>query len=297
MDYLEVVERSHRPLAPDLNHIAATDSAGRTRQAPLEITRGDSALVVSYGDNTTGVTGVHVVEYSDAATYIKDVSDLVGSLVSSLGGAVPDTVIHELVSNLIHASFAAPVISIMDGGNTVRVADSGPGIKDPSLALEPGYTSSAAESRGVIRGVGWGLAAAVAELGPLGGRLTITNNAGAGVVVTASVPARAVPSVTPVGLDAVGEASTENLPSHAPATRAESAAAKGVALSTRQREVLAVVASSLEAGPSNVADSLAISLSTAHRDLLFLEKRGLVAVLGGGKRQVTALGLEVLRIY
>ena len=37
-------------------------------------------------------------------------------------------VIREIVENFVHAHFAEPIISILDGGDTIRFADQGPGI-------------------------------------------------------------------------------------------------------------------------------------------------------------------------
>ena len=44
-------------------------------------------------------------------------------------------VIREIVENFIHAHFVEPIISILDGGNTIRFADQGPGIEDKERAF------------------------------------------------------------------------------------------------------------------------------------------------------------------
>ena len=54
------------------------------------------------------------------------------------GGSISVMVIREIVENFIHAHFMEPIISILDGGNTIRFADQGPGIEDKELAFEFG---------------------------------------------------------------------------------------------------------------------------------------------------------------
>ncbi len=64
-------------------------------------------------------------------------------------------------------------------------------------------------------------------------------------------------------------------------------------LTTRQTQVLALVLESGSAGPSLVAKELSVGLSTAYRDLAFLEELNLIEA-EGGKRTVTEQGLTFL---
>jgi len=57
--------------------------------------------------------------------------------------------------------------------------------------------------------------------------------------------------------------------------------------------VLALVLESGSAGPSLVAKELSVGLSTAYRDLAFLEEVGLI-ISDSGKRTVTEQGLLFL---
>ena len=91
----------------------------------------------------------------------------------------------ELIENLVHASFAGVVITILDGGNTLRVSDQGPGIPDKDAALRPGFTSADATAKRYIRGVGSGFSVVTETLAGLGGTLEIEDNLGRGTVVTA----------------------------------------------------------------------------------------------------------------
>ena len=55
------------------------------------------------------------------------------------GGSVPFTAIKEIVENLVHASFREAIITILDNGNTIKVSDQGPGIKDKERRLLPAF--------------------------------------------------------------------------------------------------------------------------------------------------------------
>ena len=65
-------------------------------------------------------------------------------------------------------------------------------------------------------------------------------------------------------------------------------------LSTRQKQVLALVMESGTAGPSLVAADLGVALSTAYRDLATLEDQGLISA-DSGKRRLTDEGLVYLK--
>src|SRR3712207_8531321 len=56
------------------------------------------------------------------------------SKVRELGGGVPEEAVREVVENLIHAEYEGVVISVLDGGDVVRVSDRGPGIQNKARA-------------------------------------------------------------------------------------------------------------------------------------------------------------------
>jgi DeoR/GlpR family transcriptional regulator of sugar metabolism len=64
-------------------------------------------------------------------------------------------------------------------------------------------------------------------------------------------------------------------------------------LTTRQKQVLALVMESGSAGPSLVSRELGVGISTAYRDLASLEEIGLI-VADGGKRKLTPEGMSFL---
>jgi hypothetical protein len=187
------------------------------------------------------------------------------------GGRIPYVVIREVIENLIHAYFESAVISILDDGNTIRISDQGPGIADREKALLPGFTTATPEMRRFIKGVGSGLPVVQEQLEFLGGAISIDDNLGRGTVITLSVgapPARNAP--TP----------------RAPAVPPE--------LSARQKKVLLLIAELGSAGPSAIAKELAISQSTAYRELQVLDDLRLVNTKGQGKRTLTEEGVAAL---
>lgn len=186
------------------------------------------------------------------------------------GGAVPFTIIKEIVENLIHACFNEVIITILDNGNTIRISDQGPGIKNKTMVFEPGFTTATRDMKRFIKGVGSGLPVVRESLTFLGGSISIEDNIDRGTVVTLTLPGGVVTS----------KAAPE---SSAP-----------VRLGKRQRQVLFLVTELGSVGPSRLATELKISLSTAYRDLGLLEDMGLVKLLAGGKRTLTTAGIEQL---
>jgi anti-sigma regulatory factor (Ser/Thr protein kinase) len=190
-------------------------------------------------------------------------------LAREQGGRLPLGVFRELVSNLVHASFAGVIVTILDRGNTVRVSDSGPGIPDKEAALRPGFTSADAAVKRFIRGVGSGFSVVKETLASLGGNLEIEDNLGTGTVVTARVSPESDIALAPAPLPSY------NLPE-------------------RQLKTLLLTVELAPVGPTRVAQELGVSTSTAYRDLVSLEGAGFVASGQSGHRSVTDDGLAYL---
>jgi hypothetical protein len=206
--------------------------------------------------------------------------------VEEAGGRVPGEAVREVVENLIHAGYKGVVISVLDGGDVVRVSDKGPGISQKGRAFEFGFSGASPETIGAIRGVGAGLGMARAAAEKAGGTVTVEDNIGGGTVATVSAgaaergqgEAAAGSSVAPV----------------APPQRRYPDAVPRMNISERQEKVLITVLENGEVGPSTVAERLEISVSTAYRDLSVLEEHGLLAGADAGKRQVTPLGRDLV---
>src|SRR5579885_2139295 len=154
------------------------------------------------------------------------------------GGRIPFVVIKEIVENLIHAYFQDAVITIMDDGNTIRISDQGPGIRDKERVFQPGFTTATREMRRLIKGVGSGLPVAREQLAFLGGAISVEDNLERGTVVTLRV-GPSDPAATP--------------PPSAPAPAPADTAKPAVRLTDRQRKVLLLIAELGSAGPSTIA--------------------------------------------
>lgn len=120
--------------------------------------------------------------------------DFIGALASSIyneareaGGSIPFTVILQVAENFIHARFTEMVVSIFDGGKTIRFTDQGPGIADKEKAQLPGYSSATQEMKQYINGVGSGLPIVKEYLETKNGNIKIEDNLQSGAVVTISV--------------------------------------------------------------------------------------------------------------
>ena len=189
-----------------------------------------------------------------------------------VGGNVPYTVLREVVENLIHAYFKEVVISILDNGNTVRISDQGPGIKNKDKVFEPGFSTATTSMKTIIKGVGSGLPIAREAIAFLGGALTIEDNLDKGTVITLSVPSNTSKK----------------------SDRPTEFAASDIDLNKRQKQVLVLAMELGSVGPSKIAAELGISLSTAYRDLIYLEEKSLISSDEQGKRVLTSLGIEYL---
>ena len=119
----------------------------------------------------------------DAVSLVEALCDAVGDR-----SPLPAPAMREVIENLVHADFRDAVISVLDGGHTVRVSDHGPGIDDPGRALQAGFTTAGADDREIIRGVGSGLPLASAAMAELGGMLELAENLGGGLAVTLRIP-------------------------------------------------------------------------------------------------------------
>jgi DNA-binding transcriptional ArsR family regulator len=206
----------------------------------------------------------------------------VSEKVEEAGGGVPEESIREVVENLIHADYRGVVISVLDGGNVVRVSDKGPGVENKNRAVEFGFSGASPEVLREIRGVGAGLGIARAAAEKAGGRIAIEDNIGGGTVVTIS---------------ATGEApAAEDLrvPEEPTSQRRYPDGVPRMNISERQQKVLITVLECGEVGPSTVADRLEISVSTAYRDLSVLEEHGLVQADESGKRLISPLGRDLV---
>jgi DNA-binding transcriptional ArsR family regulator len=199
--------------------------------------------------------------------------------VAEVGGRVPEGAVREIVENLVHAGYTGVVISILAGGDVVRISDKGPGVQHKDRAMEYGFSGATPEALHEIRGVGAGLGMARAAAEEVGGTVTIEDNIGGGTVATISVS----------GGEGVEKGEEDPGVKPSPQRRYPDGVPR-MNISERQQKVLITVLECGEVGPSTVAEQLEISVSTAYRDLSVLEEHGLVITDESGKRVISPLG-------
>lgn len=172
-------------MARDFYPFVEEENADSEPKAPgtLEVTH--PARIAVY-DDASAAPRVVVIEPGEVRSYLEEITATVSRLSKEQGGQIPFMVIREIVENLIHAYFQAPTISILDGGNTIRFSDRGPGIKEKARALEYGTSSATEEMKRYIRGVGSGLPYVQQYMSEKGGSLEVEDNIDGGTVVTIS---------------------------------------------------------------------------------------------------------------
>jgi len=245
-------------------------------QEEAEVQARYAARIAVY-DDAASAPRVVVVDPTDVRSYLEEITSEVSRLSREQGGHIPFMVIREVVENLIHAYFREPAISILDGGDTIRFADQGPGIKEKERALEYGTTSATEEMKRYIRGVGSGLPYAQQYLHDHGGTLEIQDNISGGTIVTISMEQPKKSQVEAVGRGMV-----------------EPVARPTVTLSARGEKVLAYLVSHESVGPKDLVDAYGGSQPTWSRELKSLEEAGVVSKRGGQKRYLTNLGQLLL---
>jgi anti-sigma regulatory factor (Ser/Thr protein kinase) len=246
-------------------------TAGVRRGEPLGPTPRPTVRIAIY-DSLASIPRVEELSDEGCQQFIGRLAAKAHEFSQAKGGEIPYTVIREIVENLIHAYFAEAIITILDNGNTIRISDQGPGIRDKERAFSPGFSTATQEMKQIIRGVGSGLPVAREMLKVAGGTITVEDNLERGAVITlALAPAKKKGELKPQ--------QEEPAP---------------LELSDRQKKVLFLVTELGPVGPSKVAQELNISLSSAYRDFLFLERNGLVKTNSRGKRELSPEGVDCL---
>lgn len=235
------------------------------------------AARIAVVEDTAVAPRVVVVEPKDVRDYLNEITQVTSTLAREQGGTIPFMVIREIVENFIHAYFQSPTITIMDGGNTIRFTDQGPGIAEKDLAMEYGTTSATEDMRRYIRGVGSGLPYVQQYMQTKGGSLSIEDNIHAGTVVTISTVSK--PSVTP-------PAQTQNTQTTRPR---EEKPSNNPVLSNREEQVLSMLSNNGAAGPSDLVREYGGSAPTWSRTLKAMAEAGSV-VKDGQKYHLTAYG-------
>ena len=227
-------------------------------------------------DDLRSAPRITEIQPAGTAEYIENLASKIYEQAKMSGGTIPYTVIREVSENFIHARFAEIIVSILDGGNTIRFADQGPGISHKDKAQLPGFTSAIEPMKRYIRGVGSGLPIVKEYLDYSHGTISIEDNLTTGAVVTISL--------TGGGSEAAG---ADARPQQArPAVPAPP-------LSTREREFLPFFLGEGALGVTDLVNLTGAPASSTYATLKKLEEAGLIEKTAGQKRILTDLGFQV----
>ena len=190
--------------APDNAHLNGIVETGENEPATggntaAQAKRAMYAARIAVYDDMLSTPRVIVIEPQDVRTYLEETTNTVYRCMKEQGGKLSLMVIREIVENFIHAHFAEPIISILDGGNTIRFADQGPGIDDKERAFDFGVTSANRDMKRYIRGTGAGFPMVQEYLENAGGAVSIEDNMGSGTVVTVSLDPKRVAEIERAG--------------------------------------------------------------------------------------------------
>ncbi|MBK5211080.1 MAG: hypothetical protein JJE36_01995 [Coriobacteriia bacterium] len=268
------------PLSLYENH--ETDFSLRAR---TNINGDTNATIVIYHAHEYHLESIVISYTGDVTSFIDSITSAIHDQLLSFDTDVPAEIIVEATGNLIHAAFKDVTITICDEGRTVILSDHGPGIDDKNVAKRPGFSSATQYHKKYIRGVGSGFSILRTYLGENNGTLALEDNIGGGTVLTIKLPVKAVDKRE-------CQSSSESNLQNAAFEKFDSAPY----LTERQREVLVVTADLEEVGPSTISELLGIALSTAYRDLIFLEKCGLIEPRQKGKRAIAQDGYNYLKL-
>ena len=186
--------------APDNEHITGVREERDEGDVPVKKAAGAMyAARIAVYDDMLSTPRVIVIEPQDVRTYLEETTNTVYQCMKEQGGRISLMVIREIVENFIHAHFAEPIISILDGGDTIRFADQGPGIDDKERAFDFGVTSANSSMKRYIRGTGAGFPMVQEYLENAGGAVSIEDNMGNGTVVTVSLNPKRVQEIERAG--------------------------------------------------------------------------------------------------
>ena len=182
--------------APDNEHITGVrEERAEGEQTTTQAPKAMYAARIAVYDDMLSTPRVIVIDPQDVRTYLEETTNTVYQCMKEQGGHISLMVIREIVENFIHAHFAEPIISILDGGDTIRFADQGPGIDDKERAFDFGVTSANSKMKRYIRGTGAGFPMVQEYLENAGGAVSIEDNMGNGTVVTVSLNPKRVQEI------------------------------------------------------------------------------------------------------
>lgn len=225
----------------------------------------------------------HVIAIEPAPTndFIEHLATCINDEKTKQGGKIPYAAIREVTENFIHARFTEVVVSILDGGNTIRFCDQGPGIEHKDKATLPGFTSATEPMKHYIRGVGSGLPLVKEYLDFSGGKITIEDNLRTGSVVTITLKEH--PSSSAQSTIAPEPAQAPQKKEYLPLPP----------LTEREQKALSVFATEGALGVKEVSELCGIPQSSTYNLLVRMEQLNLLERSANKKRLLTDYGYSV----
>ena len=235
----------------------------------------DATARIALYDDMKSAPRITKIDPAGTNEFIESLTTAVYDQSRLAGGKIPYTIIREVSENFIHAQFREIVVSILDGGNTLRFADQGPGIQEKEKAQQPGFSSAIEPMKDYIRGVGSGFPIVKDYLDDREGSIVIEDNLTTGAVVTVSLvkkPKRAQRA-------SIANDTAMPLPR--------------IPLTEREKAFITLLQREGELGVSELATLSETPVSTAHNTLRKLEEAGLVEKSTARKRSLTPLGHQI----
>ncbi len=206
---------------------------------------------------------------SDFSGFSHDLTFAVVSALEERGVRPPTTAIKEIVDNLAHALPCEVCVLVHPEMGFVSFSDTGPGIPDLDLAMQPGYTTANDVLRRSIRGAGMGFFLARREMEERGGNLVIMSRPDLGTYVRLEIlPERLLSHRSGISFDN---------------------------LSMRQIVLMTLLADSGPLNAQQLAKRLGVSVSTAYRDARDLVQKNLVIRDPSGKIFLSTQGRRYLQ--
>ncbi len=253
------------------------------------------------------------IEPAGTKEFINALATSVYGAAKEAGGTIPFSIILQVAENFIHARFQEMVVSVLDGGNTIRFADQGPGIADKDKAQQPGYSSATAPMKRYINGVGSGLPIVREYMETKHGTVRIEDNLNSGAVVTISLnhedPAeeyempwggqgRSYPQPHPAHdmgttppFSGTGATASQPFPQPQASDPLEVAVSM---LSQRALQIMRLFVYEDIWGVKDISDETGIPASSTYSELKKLEEAGMMTRLGK-KYRLTELGERVAK--
>ena len=234
-----------------------------------------SSARIAFYDDMKSAPRITKIDPAPTNQFIESLTTAIYNQAKLAGGSISYTIIREVSENFIHARFKDIVVSILDGGNTIRFADQGPGIEEKEKAQQPGFTSATEPMTDYIRGVGSGLPIVRDYFDERHGTITIEDNLRCGSVITISLQEKPV--------------------IHQPQEQPQRSATSFIPLqplSDREKQVLLLISRHGTMGVTELSQETGIAPSSIHSVLSKLEQAGLIEKGTGKKRILTEIGHE-----